>query len=343
MNGGKILQLDVRGMDFSIKFRDSLNYNPQSLAKWPATFGIPNVSKGHFPHRFNRPENWNQLNPVPFPTLEDFDYTTIPAKDKPVFLQWYEEEKARLGGVYDFRREFTDYCRMDVTILRLCCQQFRNLFLDISGGLCPFVSALTIAGLCSVFWRTRLLKKEQIGLIPRQSDNRFQSKVAIKWLEYESEEIHQDIQHRGNSHREHQVGRFFVDGFCEATNTVYEFHGCMFHGCPRCTNPDTIHPYGDVPNHQVYADTKAREAYLVSQGYDLKVMWECEFRQAIKRDPALKAFVKNFRHVAPLQPRDAFYGGRTNAIKLHHKCAPGEEIRYYDVTSEYPYVNKTKT
>ena len=162
-------------------------------------------------------------------------------------------------------------------------------------------------------------------------------------MEWEAEETHREIQHRGNSHREHPVGYFSVDGFCEATNTVYEFHGCMFHGCPKCTNPDTSHPYRDVPNHQVYTDTKAREAYLVTQGYDLKVMWECEFKQAIKQDPDLKAFVKNFRHVAPLQPRDAFYGGRTNAIKLHHKCQPGEEIRYYDVTSEYPFVNKTKT
>ena len=46
MNEGKIPQLDVWRIDFTIKFRDSLNYNPQSLAKWPATFGVPDVSKG---------------------------------------------------------------------------------------------------------------------------------------------------------------------------------------------------------------------------------------------------------------------------------------------------------
>ena len=106
MNGGKILQLDVRGLDFTIKFRDSLNYNPQSLAKWPATFGVPDVSKGQFPHRFNRPENWNQPKPLPFPTLNDYDFATIPAKDKPAFVQCCEEEKLRSGEVYDFRREF---------------------------------------------------------------------------------------------------------------------------------------------------------------------------------------------------------------------------------------------
>ena len=44
----------------------------------------------------------------------------------------------------------------------------------------------------------------------------------------------------------------------------------------------------------------------------------------------------------PIGPREAFYGGRTNAFKLHHKVSPGEKIRYLDVCSEYPYVNKYK-
>ena len=116
--------------------------------------------KGQFSHRFNRPANWNRPNPIPFPTLNDYDFAAILANDKLAFLQWYEEKKLRYGGVYDFCREFVTYCRTDVTIVRLCCQQFRSLFMDISGGLCLFVSALTIAGLCNVFRRTRLLKKE---------------------------------------------------------------------------------------------------------------------------------------------------------------------------------------
>ena len=42
----------------------------------------------------------------------------------------------------------------------------------------------------------------------------------------------------------------------------------------------------------------------------------------------------------PLQPREAFFGGRTNVVQLHRTAAPGEEIRYYDYTSLYPWVNK---
>ena len=43
-----------------------------------------------------------------------------------------------------------------------------------------------------------------------------------------------------------------------------------------------------------------------------------------------------------LKPRDALFGGRTNAAKLHYKCKEGEKIHYYDFTSLYPYVQKNR-
>ena len=94
----------------------------------------------------------------------------------------------------------------------------------------------------------------------------------------------------------------------------------------------------------VYDDTLARDEYLRGQGYEVVVKWEHEFRDDIKQDPDLKAFTKTWQAevIVPINARDAFFGGRTNAAKLHHKCQDGEKIRYLDVTSEYPYVNKYK-
>lgn len=50
--------------------------------------------------------------------------------------------------------------------------------------------------------------------------------------------------------------------------------------------------------------------------------------------------VKSF--VDPLEPRDAFCGGRMNAVKLYHLAdiENGEQLKYYNFTSLYPYVNK---
>jgi len=44
---------------------------------------------------------------------------------------------------------------------------------------------------------------------------------------------------------------------------------------------------------------------------------------------------------APLKTRDALYGGRTEAMRLHSKIREGEEtIQYVDVMSLYPYICK---
>jgi hypothetical protein len=52
----------------------------------------------------------------------------------------------------------------------------------------------------------------------------------------------------------------------------------------------------------------------------------------------LRNFVQQSEMINPLEPRDAFYGGRTEAFTLFQK---DQDISYVDVTSLYPYINKT--
>ena len=54
----------------------------------------------------------------------------------------------------------------------------------------------------------------------------------------------------------------------------------------------------------------------------------------------MSQFLRSFDLVAPLEPRKAFFGGRTGAVALHAVAGEGEEIPYVDVTSLYPWVNK---
>ena len=60
----------------------------------------------------------------------------------------------------------------------------------------------------------------------------------------------------------------------------------------------------------------------------------------VDNEPAVSQFLASFDLVAPLEPREAFFGGRTSAVALHVVAEEGEEIRYVDVTSLYPWVNK---
>ena len=52
LRGAKILSMTIPM--FNIKFIDSLNFIPMSLAKFPKTFGQDELCKGHFPHLFNK-------------------------------------------------------------------------------------------------------------------------------------------------------------------------------------------------------------------------------------------------------------------------------------------------
>ena len=65
--------------------------------------------------------------------------------------------------------------------------------------------------------------------------------------------------------------------------------------------------------------------------------------QQKKTDPELQAFLESFELVPPLEPRDAFFGGRTGATTLYAKAAEEEEISYVDFTSLYPSINKYGT
>ncbi|KAG8147234.1 putative DNA polymerase protein [Naja naja] len=61
----------------------------------------------------------------------------------------------------------------------------------------------------------------------------------------------------------------------------------------------------------------------------------------LKNNEGLKRFLAGVNY-PPLNPRDAFFGGRTNATCLYYKPKQGEQILYYDFTSLYPFVNKNK-
>ena len=142
-----------------------------------------------------------------------------------------------------------------------------------------------------------------------------------------------------------EKGEEFVDGLDETSNpkTVFEFMGCLWHGCPTCCKHQRWRQYGANPDRtleELYEATQAKVQRLQRAGFQVKVQWECEWNKQIDSTPTLQSFLSSLTATPPLQPRDAFFGGRTGAVALHHQAGPGEKI-YVDVTSLYPWVNKT--
>ncbi|OWA52426.1 hypothetical protein BV898_16883 [Hypsibius exemplaris] len=186
MNGTKIMQMDIFNPILGINLRIRCSYRQISLKliEFPAALELKDMSKGDFPHRFNRSENWNRV--TPFLSKDDFGYRGLSAKDKIYFDQWYAGEKQAKDGRYDFNAELRDYCKRDVDVLREGCQECREIFMEISGGICPFNAGLTIASLCSVIWRFKFLEENLVGLVPKFAGNRKQSHRARQWLEWKA-------------------------------------------------------------------------------------------------------------------------------------------------------------
>jgi hypothetical protein len=68
----------------------------------------------------------------------------------------------------------------------------------------------------------------------------------------------------------------------------------------------------------------------------VETIWECDFDDDILANHAELQAQPLIEH-SPLNTRDAVYGGRTEAMRLHYKIRDGETIRYVDVMSLYLY------
>ena len=337
-NGAKIMSLIVPHC--KIKMIDSINFLPMALAKLPQMFGFKELKKGYFPHLFNTKENQS----VVMNTLPDTSYYS-PDSMKPEareeFLTWYKQHK---HDHFDIQTELLGYCRSDVDILRRCSLQFRGDFMDIT-GIDPFERCITIASACNLVFRTNFLTPNTIGIIPCHGYRHEQkhSMKALQWIKYLAHSESLDIKHARNS-GEKTIGPYRVDGYYETERgekVVLEFHGDFWHGNPTKFSRSTLNPVNQMTMGEVFDKTLEKRRFLESQGYTYRFIWESDFDRHIQENQDIRTFVECLDIVMPLEPRDAFYGGRTEAYTLYKEASKEESIDYYDVTSLYPWVNKT--
>ena len=215
---------------------------------------------------------------------------------------------------------------------------------DGTPGIDPFESCITIASACNLVFRTNFLPLNSIGIIPphgyRPEDK--QSVTAYQWLAYVANKEKINIQH-GRNLGDKQVGPYKLDGYYENDNgeKIALFQGCFWHGCPKCYARQTLNPVCDMTMSDLYMRTLDKKKYLQDNGYKYVCKWECDFRREIDESTELKTFIQTLEFVSPLEPREAFYGGRTEGFQLYAEASTSRKIKYYDVTSLYPFINKT--
>lgn len=97
----------------------------------------------------------------------------------------------------------------------------------------------------------------------------------IQWLESIMEEEGIFIQHALNGGEYRIPGsRYRADGYCAATNTIYEFHGDYWHGNPKIYKPDDYNGSTNCTMGELYNKTIEKEKKIRDLGYNLIIQWE---------------------------------------------------------------------
>ena len=292
-NGCKLLEVQHD----KIRFIDSLSFFQMPLAAFPKTFGLTELKKGYFPHKFNIPDHQEYVGPVP--AIDHYKPEVMSPEGRQKFETWHKEQRDN-QILFDFQKELVAYCESDVSLLKEGCLTFKRLF-EAKTGFNPF-DHMTIASACNRDLRMNRMIPNSLASEPvggwRNKIN--QSQVALEWLTWCDHQLRQqalsqltpeDLEaedmmaraypdHPHPAHRSHlqyvsNAGEyrvpgttFTVDRFHPETRTIYEFHGCFWHGCPKCypVRHEKHLRLCDRTMQDVYEKTQAKIATFAGKG-----------------------------------------------------------------------------
>ena len=129
------------------------------------------------------------------------------------------------------------------------------------------------------------------------------SYAACQWIEKQSELIGRHIHHalcgHGGEYYVHlyagkeknsHAREIPVDGYEPKSNTIFQYHGCKWHGCPCQKRKERNSLEEEISAEQRYAKTIELEKKMKEQGFKIVSVWECE-----KPELKKKRFCKKFR------------------------------------------------
>ena len=165
MTGSKILYLTLANAKkysprTGIRFVDSLNFLTMPLSKFTKTFGLT-TKKGYFPHLFNTPENQNYVGTIP--DEEYFMPSNMTDDAYLKFKEWYNQQQ---GVVWDFKKEFYEYCEADALLLGQGCLKFRQIVLAATHGVHDPFQHITLASSALALYKSTMLEENLIGALP---------------------------------------------------------------------------------------------------------------------------------------------------------------------------------
>ena len=117
--------------------------------------------------------------------------------------------------------------------------------------------------------------------------------MAIEWLKWVAHKERIHMRHQLNN-REKRIGdrKLPMDGFHAQMQTVYQFHGCYWHGHDCALNRGKeMNEKRNKPMVELLEETRANTKYIKNKDYRVVERWECEWRDMKKTNPELQRFI----------------------------------------------------
>jgi hypothetical protein len=323
-----------------LRFIDSFKFIPMALRQFPKTFGLVELHKGYFPYRFLNEETLRYVGP--YPSIDLYDFHHLKEAEHREALQWYEEN---CNDVFDMESVIMDYCMSDVRLLKEGCLEYRRLFMEATEGLVDPFHHITIASTCMAIYRMMDMPRDSIARLHDTAEEAEERNWVVYYLSshYQFTEMQDWVAYdeAGSSYQiQYCIGDLFhirisaIIGNPETPelNTALLYLDCYTSGCSLCHRRSEVHPHHVVSMRELAMTTEHALQGMKQRFAKVVIMRRCEWTETRKTEKLVGDVL-----TAPLRMRDAFFGGRTEPIKLYAECGQ-EKIGYVDFTSLYPSV-----
>lgn len=342
------------------------NYCKGSLNELSSQFNL-NRSQHYFPMMYNYSKYYGQtIQLPPFDTFLSFNDSS---EEVALKQEFYKALPASYDINVELYRVVTENLKtflLSVTAFVEHSFKIQSVLAQVSNNkelaAChPFSKCvLSISGLAMAIFKFYFYNAFDGYSVDRPYTG-FYSKVSAPEYEYMNflsyTKPHENIIHAFNR-REGQKSfeHIIVDGYSAEAATVYQFHGCLYHGhcLPDCTHRDIIRKnitidsknYLNVSIRTLQERTAKEKEFLLKQdnvNY-YNVMFECTWQQFKKENKLLVAeFWKRSkldpkRPLSRLVPRCAIRSGFNELYQLQCEATESQKLHYIDCNSLYSFI-----
>lgn len=347
----------------NIRFKDTAKLLPMTLSALPKTFGFQDqVKKGFFPHSWNTLERWDS-NPRITPPLDELQSTTDKESAQRELKAWYDERGGE-GAPWDAREECAEYCVDDCAVLGTAILRFRILFSEMMRRVVGHPIDPTQFNTCAsmsvqlAFYIRKLRNQTSVRNMPRDFAP-YDTDGKVSMIVRAAKVLHR---HNG----------FVATSMPFTPKSIAYWHsleGLVFGSCETIDHISYNGPLGPADKYVQYASGTAEAMYdcrvcgqqtlsggrhegdcILHNCRPVPTMAASLIRSSIASFN--QRFPKGGRHgsctatlvedfdLYKIDPRDAFFGGRTENFACRFVSTPENlcHIEMADVTSEYPFI-----